>query len=420
MTPDSLEFGDVYGVDIHHIIAEEAIVTDFQPIFSTRVQAVIGVEALSRGFIDGRIIPPIQLFNAAHACNRVLEIDRLCRKKALAHFVDFHKHHPDVLLFMNMDSTVMRVGVLTTQYLINSVESIGLSPRSIVLEINESKIDDFNMLKDFISACRKHGFLIALDDVGSERTHWNRLYSVKPDIIKVDRSILHKIDASFYQQEMLNSLVRLSKKIGALTIVEGIETEKEAIIALDLDVQMLQGFYFSKPAPIKYLALDALSAQATQSHVAHQFKQYISNRIIHDDNLGKTYDTVMTHLIRALASTPSHLFDEALTILIPHFEIVESAYILNTEGIQITKTQSPTHCILEPRHHMFHAGGYGTNHSLKNFYFKALYGGTRKFITEPYVSIATGKMCRTIVQRFQNAEDQEFILCIDTPHLLNR
>ena len=70
---------------------------------------------------------------------------------------------------------------------------------------------------------------------------------MRPDVIKIDRSLITGVDGDFYKQETFKSLVSLRRRIGALVVAEGIETEAEAVTALELGADLLQGFFLGRP-----------------------------------------------------------------------------------------------------------------------------------------------------------------------------
>ena len=89
---------------------------------------------------------------------------------------------------------------------------------------------------------------MVLDDVGAGHSNLDRIPLFRPDVIKIDRSLITGVDGDFYKQETFKSLVSLSRRIGALVVAEGIETEAEAVTALELGADLLQGFFLGRPS----------------------------------------------------------------------------------------------------------------------------------------------------------------------------
>ena len=109
-----------------------------------------------------------------------------------------------------------------------------------MIEINETKVQDNAVLKRFTDTYRKYGFMVALDDVGTGSSNMDRILLVKPNIIKVDISLVRNIHNDYFKQGIFKSLVNLCNRIGALVVAEGVESEEEAIQVLRLGGQMIQ------------------------------------------------------------------------------------------------------------------------------------------------------------------------------------
>ena len=92
-------------IDIKDIIEKFNIITYFQPIVSVGKRTVIGIEALTRGIQDHRIIPPDILFQRAKEQNLINQFDRICRKKALQTHSNLYCNpwESDLLLFLNVE-----------------------------------------------------------------------------------------------------------------------------------------------------------------------------------------------------------------------------------------------------------------------------------------------------------------------------
>ena len=66
----------------------------------------------------------------------------------------------------------------------------GLQPYQICLEINETEVKNKSALIDFCRLHKRYGFLIAIDDLGTGHSNFERLSQIQPDIIKLDKSLV--------------------------------------------------------------------------------------------------------------------------------------------------------------------------------------------------------------------------------------
>ena len=202
---------------LEEIITHKSIKVLFQPIVDMKRKMICGVEGLIRG-IDWNtkeVISPIDLFKIAKKEGRTLELDRLCREKVLEAFQQISQRNLDIFLFLNIEASIIGV-VGRTRYLSKQVKRYHIDPRSVVIEINEKIVRNDEDFKEFVMTYKKMGFLIALDDVGAGYSNLNRIPMAKPDVIKIDMSLIRNINHDYYKQEVFKSLRTLSKKIGGI------------------------------------------------------------------------------------------------------------------------------------------------------------------------------------------------------------
>jgi len=399
-------------INISNIINNENILIYFQPIISVKKRSIIGFEALCRGLNSRtqKIISPDILFEFARHENINVDLDRLCRKKALESYRSTYSEKNNYILFLNIDTSIIDNGVVGSGYLLNQVNNLGVDSNNIVIEIVESKVQDIKSLDNFINFYKERGFLTALDDIGSGYSNLDRVALVKPDILKVDKGIISNIDKLFYKQEIFKSLVNLSKKIGALVVAEGVEREEEAIVTLELGADMLQGFYFSEPR-------DNTSDMTEKTeknifHIANKFNNYMTNKIKATKLMHKEYNAVLSSIIYELSNVTFEYFDHMISKIIQKYTIIECIYIINEDGIQVTETFCNQIKIMK-NGKIYGPAKKGTGHSLKDYYYYLISTGSKRFTTDPYVSLASGNLCITISSQFKDVNSNRFILCID-------
>ncbi len=134
------------------ILTQETVDIHFQPVVSLKKKCVIGVEALARPreVGTGKPVTPLELFAWADRSGRTLDLDRLCRRKALHAFSPMADTPQAPLLFLNFESSVLDQGVLGSGMISKAVQDAGLEPSDVVIEINESKVLDLEALQTFV------------------------------------------------------------------------------------------------------------------------------------------------------------------------------------------------------------------------------------------------------------------------------
>ena len=403
----------------HSIISSKAIDVMFQPIVSVIRKSIIGIEGLSRGVgSEGEVIPPLDLFIVAAQYDERVSLDRLCRERVIDSFTQIEQKNKDLLLFLNIDGSAITEEVVGSGFMINLANKYNLKPENIVLEIVESNIVDIAALTKFVNNQRNNGFLIALDDVGSGNSNLDRIAIIKPDILKIDRAIVQNIHIDYYKQEVFKSLVGLSKSLGTLVIAEGIESEGEAMKAIELGADMLQGFYFAIPQKVDSTVLKSFKTPVRK--LANQYSRYLSEKINIQKKRYKEYSEVIRLVLEDISTLEEKRFDFKLIEIIDSYDLFECLYILDPLGVQVTDTITPFSNLSRHKGLIFHPAKKGEDHSLKKYYYFLKNMKLTKYLTEPYISLATGNLCITMSCVFKNVEGKKFILCVDlNPEYLN-
>lgn len=395
---------------ITEIIHNKRISMHFQPIYSISRQVIVGVEALCRGLEPEDILQPEQLFSAAAQDGLTVQLDRICRRKALESYAKLPKRD-NLALFVNFEASIIDQGVAGSGHLLNCVQEFGLDPSHIVIEIIESKVKDIQSLLLFVEAYRSQGFLIALDDVGSGYSNVDRIAQIKPDIIKVDQYIVRDIDHLYYKQEILKSLVGLSRKLGTIVVAEGVERKEEAIVSLNMGANLLQGYYLGKPQPAE--GLDDSQMGSNCYEVAKQFKNFKLETVRHERMQQRQYMAIVDSLAKQLHRRSIADSSASLQELVDTSPLLECMYLLNERGVQMSDTVF--HRGRGPRsgRQIFQPASPGQDHSVKDYFYLLTGNDAEVHITSPYLSWASGTLCVTASTVIQDDCGRNIILCLD-------
>jgi hypothetical protein len=196
-------------------------------------------------------------------------------------------------------------------------------------------------------------------------------------------------------------------------VAEGIETEEEALFVTELGVDMMQGFYFYTPQPAEELKGGAVSSRVLD--FPDQLKEALLRKIIAKRDHLMKYE-LMTQKIQAeLSKVPAPGFDEKLLDMIHLYPSIECLYILDEKGFQVSMTVFAETVAKTKNRLMFRPAEKGSDHAMKDYYYMMMNGGNQgtSFITEPYISLATGNTCLTFSRFFEDGEKHQHILCVD-------
>jgi EAL domain-containing protein (putative c-di-GMP-specific phosphodiesterase class I) len=401
---------------LYQLVEARRVTTHFQPIFSVRRRSVVGMEALSRGVeLSGALIAPTSMFEMAAAEGLAAVVEDLCRESAVRSFSRLPDRSDDLLLFLNLDLASTASPEVSAAQLQTLVYGAGLEPRNVAVEFLEARFDDAGRFGALAAALRSRGFLMALDDVGAGHSNLDRIPLLRPDVIKIDRSLITGVESDFYKQETLKSLVSLSRRIGALVVAEGIETEAEAITALELGADLLQGYFLSRPQAARTFDADGMARAATcVESLAVAFKTHMVGEINERKRAYRGFNDILARVLGELARADAGQFDAILSRIVDEDVKVECLYVLDESGIQITDTICNAAMPRRPGGAMFRPAAKGTDHSFKEYFYLLVDVELQKYTTDPYVSLASGHLCRTISTGLRDAAaDRRYVLCVD-------
>ncbi|HET7747484.1 MAG TPA: EAL domain-containing protein [Vicinamibacteria bacterium] len=238
---------DRRALALDEVIRGAQVVTLYQPIVDLHTRQVLGHEVFSRGPAGGPFEDAERLFALADRTGRAVELERLCRRRALK----TARSHlpPGTKLFLNTSSRALRDGEIAGAAFVRQVDEYGLPHEEVVLEITERLAqEDRAAYQQVLLDLKRQGFGIAIDDMGAGYASLQALVEVEPDYLKFDIALVRHIDRNLIKRSLLETLVDLSRKIGARVIAEGIEAEAELRTLRDLGVPLGQGMHLAAPA----------------------------------------------------------------------------------------------------------------------------------------------------------------------------
>lgn len=222
---------------IARIIRNREFDTVLQPIFDLNHRKMLGAEALTRFHAQPYRSPDLWFADAACAGMKQ-ELELAAFQQAIALLDQFA---PGTYLSVNVSP-----GVLINGNLENIIASVDCS--KLLIEITEhDQIKDMHVVKRAMDRLRFYGVQFAIDDLGAGHSGLSMILKLKPEVLKMDRSLVSGIHLSDGSQALARSLVYFASKIGARLIAEGIELEDEARALDNIGVVYGQGYMLGRP-----------------------------------------------------------------------------------------------------------------------------------------------------------------------------
>ncbi len=212
----------------------------YQPVLRAADESLYGYEALVRTDSEVLVHPGL-LFSAAERLGRSAELSR-CIRDRVARDISAAPAEAAILVNVTADD-------LADSAFVNGEDPLRAHSERIVLEVTERhSFKEDTHLQQRVASLRRHGYRIAVDDLGSGYSGLTSFMLVSPDVVKFDMELTRGIDTSPTQQRLIELMTGLCRQLGILTVAEGIETEAELETVTRLGCDLLQGFLFGAAA----------------------------------------------------------------------------------------------------------------------------------------------------------------------------
>lgn len=229
---------------IREIIENDKLIPYFHPIVSNKTKEIIKYECLVRADDDGKIISPIHFLESAKKAGLIGNLSRIMINKCFKFFSNSNIHFS--LNITNQDLLDDKF----VDFVISKQRHYKIEPKQVMFEILEDVTFDKNYDSPInnLTKLQEHGFLLALDDFGSDKSNLNRLVSIlNIDYLKIDGQFIKGIDKNKKHYKIVESIVLLANKLGIKIIAEFVSTKEEYETVNALGIDYSQGYYFFKP-----------------------------------------------------------------------------------------------------------------------------------------------------------------------------
>lgn len=247
---NNLEIIRIIEANMHQALEEEQFKVYYQPKHDAKTGEVVGAEALIRwihpeyGFMSpGEFIPLFERNGFVKETDRYV-LRRTCEN--IKRWTDMGLKKVPI----SVNASKLDIQVPDVVERINAVaDDAGIEHSQIHIEITESLMEnDEGSIIDKLSKLRECGFAIELDDFGSGYASINSLSAFPIDVVKLDMSFVRQIEDD-KRKKVLVACINLGHDLGYETVSEGVETAEQLEILKNMGIDIIQGYYYSKPLP---------------------------------------------------------------------------------------------------------------------------------------------------------------------------
>jgi len=236
---------------LRYALERDELLVYYQPKVNLQTGQIVGAEALIRWQHPERgMISPAKFIPIAEETGLII---------AIGEWV-LHTACKQVKLWQNagFDSLRVAVNLSSRQFsqidlrkqLVQILIATGIDPKCIELELTESMlVQNTEVAIGRLKALKALGVEIAMDDFGTGYSSLSYLQQFDFDILKIDRSFIHKIGKKSNKAAITKAIIEMAKSLNLRLIAEGVETESELAFVYQHQCDEIQGYLFSPPVP---------------------------------------------------------------------------------------------------------------------------------------------------------------------------
>jgi diguanylate cyclase (GGDEF)-like protein/PAS domain S-box-containing protein len=238
--------------DLRKSIHTNEFENHYQPIVDLQTSSLVGFEALIRwNHPQLGLIYPGSFISIAEETGLIVPITQLVAQQACEDLCIWQAQLKDQLkLTMNLNISSKH---FLSPTLLDEIKEIldktSLPPQQLKLEITETALmEDADETIRLVHRLKDYGLKLVIDDFGTGYSSLSYLQRLPIDSLKVDRSFVSRIkNESDGNRNIVEAIISLAHRLKMTVVAEGVETEEQLAILLEMNCQFGQGYLFSKP-----------------------------------------------------------------------------------------------------------------------------------------------------------------------------
>ena len=223
----------------------------YQPIVSLQTGKITGFEALTRWQRPEGILSPIAFIAVAEEIGLIIPMNRQLLREACQHLLSWQSEFPSsppLTMSVNVTSKEFAQPDLASE-IAKILQQVGLAPACLQLEIVETiAMGDAEKSGQVLAQLKALGVRLSIDDFGTGYSSLSRLRRIPVDTLKIDRAFISHMDSDPESREIVRIIIMLAHNLGLKVVAEGTETEEHVNLLKQLNCEMSQGYFFSRPA----------------------------------------------------------------------------------------------------------------------------------------------------------------------------
>ena len=240
-------------VSLRQGLDENQLELHYQPVVTTDGGEVVGVEALVRWRSPSRgMLNPQQFVPIAEETGLIVPMGRWVLEESCRRMREWTLAHPErrpLTVSVNLSALQFAQHRLPEDVAV-TLASTGLPASQLCLEITETVLmTDTSSTRATLEALHKLGVRVAIDDFGTGYSSLSYLKKFSIDVVKLDRTFIEGLVTDPVDAEIASAVIRLSAALDIRTVAEGVETDSQRRMLVQLGCPLMQGYLTSRPLP---------------------------------------------------------------------------------------------------------------------------------------------------------------------------
>jgi diguanylate cyclase (GGDEF)-like protein len=242
------------GADLPLALASDQLFLHFQPKMRMSDRRVGGVEALVRWLHpEFGLVSPAEFVPIAERTGASASLTRWVLHSALAQLANWHRDGYPLEVAVNLSAAdILDANLL--QHILGALREVKIPAGSLTLEITESVLmHEPEAARRNMELLRVAGVRFSIDDFGTGYSSLSQLRELAADELKIDQSFVRGSLRGTEQVAVVRAIIDLAHGLGLRTVAEGVETEEQWRLLVDLGCNHAQGYLISRPVPASEL-----------------------------------------------------------------------------------------------------------------------------------------------------------------------
>lgn len=236
--------------ELRNAIEREEFVLHYQPQMEISSKRIVGVEALIRWPLAGKMVSPLDFIPIAEETGLIIPLGRWIVRAACKEIQRISLQlHTAVRVAVNISAIELNQSDFV-DYIASVLASTGLPPAQLELEITESTaMDEIEKTIVVLNKLVELGVSLAIDDFGTGHSSLNYLKRLPVHCLKIDRAFVRDIPEDQNDSAIVRTIITMTRTFNLQVVAEGVETQEQLDFLQQEGCNIAQGYLLSKPIP---------------------------------------------------------------------------------------------------------------------------------------------------------------------------